>query len=225
LDRQPPAYAPRHIAALAAIRPRATNQVGITLIELMIAVAILGIVTALAAPNMRVLYINNRLDTAYNDFVTALNLARSEAIRRGVPVTLRRLSADARDWTQGWAIFVDVNGNGLRDVADPREELIRVGQPLATSLTLRSSQVVETFVPFNPDGRVALALDDGVNPLSPRATFVLCYDGMRSEGTQSRSRAVLLNSGGRARRGVDANNNGIPEDARGVDVSSCISPS
>lgn len=201
------------------------DQYGITLIEAMIAVAILSILVAIAAPNLRDFYINNRLDTASNEFVTALNFAKSESIRRGVPVTVRRISPVTREWTQGWEIFVDINGNGIRDAADPREELLRVAPPLAPSLSLRSSQAVATFVPFTAAGRLAIDLDDGTNPLNPRATFVLCYDGVLREGTRSRSRAVLLNSAGRMRPGVDSNGDGRPEDALGVDISSCTSPS
>jgi type IV fimbrial biogenesis protein FimT len=197
---------------------------GITLIELMIVVVIVAAVAALGAPSMRTFFINNRLDTANSEFLAALNLARNEAMRRGAPVSIRRLSATASDWTQGWEIFVDIDRNGARDAANPQEELIRVGPPLAPSLTLYASQVVATFVQFNPDGRIPLVLDDGSSPLSPRATFIICYDGVLNEGTQTRSRAVLLNSAGRARPGVDVNKNGRPENASGGDIRSCTNP-
>jgi type IV fimbrial biogenesis protein FimT len=194
----------------------------VTLVELMIVVAILAVLAAIGAPNLRAFFINNRLATANNDFMAALSLARSESIRRGASVSVRRASTTAREWTEGWEIFVDANGNGVRDAGD---ELIRVGQPLARSLTLRASQVVEAFVPFTADGRVALSLDDGANPLNPRATFVLCYDGVLHESGQSRSRAVLLNSAGRARPGTDSNGDGRPENAIGADITSCATPS
>lgn len=200
------------------------SNAGITLIEMMMVVAILGVVLALAAPNLSEFFVRNRLDTATNEFMTALNFARSEAIRRGVPVSIRRVSGTTREWTQGWEIFVDPNRNGVRDAGD---ELLREGTPLAAPLTMRSSQAVATFVPFLSDGRIGITLDDGTDPLGTRGIFVLCYDGVRSVGTRSRSRAVLVNTPGRVRAGVDANNNGIPEDAFGNDVgnTACTTPS
>lgn len=206
-------------------RRKSKCDLGITLTEMMVVVAILAVVVALAAPNLAELFIRNRLETASNEFVTALNFARSEAMRRGVPVSIRRVSATAREWTEGWQVFVDINGNGIPDAGDPREEVLRVGQPLVQPLTLRSSRIVETFVPFAADGRVGLNLDDGVDPLKARGIFVLCHAGVLQEGGRSRSRAVLLNTAGRTRLGVDSNGNGIPEDAFGLDVRSCNTPS
>ena len=49
--------------------------------------------------------------------VTAFNLARMEAIRRGTPVSVCA-SADqascsgANDWASGWIVFTDANGSG-----------------------------------------------------------------------------------------------------------------
>jgi len=197
---------------------------GITVTEMLIAVAILAVLAAIAAPNLQSLFINNRLETANSEFIAALNVARSEAIRRGARVAVRRVATTTQNWTEGWEVFVDVDRNGIRDTGNPQEELIRVGQRLAPSLTLYSSAIVATVVPFDPDGRIPITLDDGNNPLSPRATFVLCYDGVLSEGTRSRSRAVLLNSAGRARPGVDANNDGRPENASGGDIRYCTNP-
>jgi type IV fimbrial biogenesis protein FimT len=194
------------------------RDAGITVIEVMIVVAILAVLVALAAPNLSELFIRNRLDTAANDFTTALNLARSEAIRRGVPVTIRRSSTTAQEWTQGWEVFVDANGNSLRDAG---EELIRVRQPLTQPLTLRSGQAVVAALPFTADGRLKVQL---LNQPGHRGTFILCYDNARVQGNQSRSRAVLVSATGLIRPGVDTNGNGIPEDESGSDIPDCRNP-
>ncbi len=195
---------------------------GITLIEMMIVVAILAVLLALAAPNISEFFIRNRLDTAANELMTAFAFARSEAMRRGVPVSVRRLSTTSQNWGEGWEIFVDPNKDGVRGSG---EELLRVGPRLSPPLTLRSSMPVEGSVPFTADGRVDRHLYDAIGSASPGclgecATFVFCYGNVLRDGTRSRSRVVIINSPGRARMGVDANNNGIPEDF-GSDITTC----
>jgi type IV fimbrial biogenesis protein FimT len=83
---------------------------GFTLIELMITLTVLAIVLALAAPSFASLLASNRMSTQTNEFIVALNLARSEAVRRGQPVTL--LSNDNDNFSKGWKVFPDLNGDG-----------------------------------------------------------------------------------------------------------------
>jgi len=86
-----------------------TNR-GFTLIELMIAIAVLAIVLGLGVPSFRDAIQNNRATAAANDVVTALQLARSEAIRRrqNVVVCRRNAAGDACDdgtnWAVGWLV-------------------------------------------------------------------------------------------------------------------------
>lgn len=61
-----------------------TAQFGFTLIELVITVSIAAIVLAAAIPSFREIIQNNRITAQANELVTAFNLARSEAIKRGV---------------------------------------------------------------------------------------------------------------------------------------------
>ena len=86
-----------------------------TLIELMITLAILAILLAIAAPSFRDTIQNNRTQTISNDLTTALQFARSEAVKRGVRVDICRRNenacADAADWGNGW--LVKVNGGAV----------------------------------------------------------------------------------------------------------------
>ena len=57
---------------------------GFTLFELMITVAVAGVILTVGVPNFVGFMANNRAVNDTNDFVTSLNLGRSEAIRRGL---------------------------------------------------------------------------------------------------------------------------------------------
>lgn len=91
-----------------------TNQRGFTLMELMIAVTLLAIVTTLALPSFTQFIQNNRLSGQTNEMITALQLARSEAVMRGVPVAVCS-SADGvscgGNWNQGWVAIADPAGD------------------------------------------------------------------------------------------------------------------
>lgn len=118
-----------------------------TLIELMITLAILAILLAIAAPSFRDTIQNNRTQTIANDLTTALQFARSEAVKRGVRVDICRRAAnacaDAVDWGNGW--LVKVNGGdvlrvweavGDRDsVSGPNETLTYRPNGLLTKAT------------------------------------------------------------------------------------------
>lgn len=198
--------------------------VGITLIEMMIAVAILAILVAIAAPNMNSFFISNRLSSGVHDFMTALQQARSEAIRRGANVVMRRAGTTAQNWTQGWEMFVDLDGNKQRDTAaGSAEELIRVGQQVSGSMTLHASTKAATAIVFVPSGRVEVT-SAGVNPAFGEAMFVLCLGNQTSSGGQSRSRAVIVNAAGGVRlAAADASGQPLNE-STGAAVTSCTNP-
>lgn len=59
---------------------------GFTLVEMIIVLVVAAILMAVAAPNLAVFLKNNKRTTVINEMVTAFNLARSEAIKRGTSV-------------------------------------------------------------------------------------------------------------------------------------------
>ena len=86
------------------------RQGGFTATEIMIVVAIVGILTAIAAPNMATMIKVQRVRTAAFDIVAGLTLARSEALKRNSSITI---TPTAGSWGSGWTAK-DAAGNVLQ---------------------------------------------------------------------------------------------------------------
>ena len=113
------------------------SQKGFTIIELFIGAAILAITLGLAGPSFVKMIKDNRVTSASNSFVTALQLGKMESAARSRPVTVCKSNADGDgcigggDWQQGWIVFADFAGDGgLND----QDELIFVQLPDALDL-------------------------------------------------------------------------------------------
>ncbi|MDP1900257.1 MAG: GspH/FimT family pseudopilin [Rubrivivax sp.] len=171
---------------------------GFTLIELMVTVAVAGILLALAGPGFREAIHANRLGSAANELVAAVQLARAEAIRSNRRVTLCR-SADgsACDATSstwpGWILFVDTNADGVRAAAEP---VIKSGV-FDIALVVKSSARITALterINFRGDG-LARAAD---NQTLLAGTLAVCVAATQPA---ENVRDVSLASGSRTRVG------------------------
>lgn len=81
---------------------RRSHSRGFTLVEAIVAIAVLGILLTLAVPGMQKIVAKQRLRSASYDLVADLTLARSESLKRGTPVVLEPLRSG--DWTAGWRL-------------------------------------------------------------------------------------------------------------------------
>lgn len=113
-----------------------SKQTGLTIIELMIVLMIASILAVVGAPSMVDFLQNNVRTTRVNSFISALNLARSEAIKRGGDVTVCE-SADLAEcndppqgFESGWIVFTDSDeGTDELGKVDDGDEVLRVYQP------------------------------------------------------------------------------------------------
>ncbi len=124
---------------------------GFTLIELMIVLAILGVILSIALPGFSEVSLSTRLKAYANELVSSTYLARSEAIKRNTPMKLcvsdNGTSCASGNWNQGW-IVIDPN-----DVVIRRQQALFAGYSVtdtlaggATLITFQSSGLSSTAV-------------------------------------------------------------------------------
>lgn len=75
---------------------------GFTLVEMMVVIAILGILLAVVIPSFKSILHNQRVKSASFELFTSLTLARSEAIKRNTDVTITPTTTS--HWESGWSI-------------------------------------------------------------------------------------------------------------------------
>jgi type IV fimbrial biogenesis protein FimT len=103
---------------------------GFTLMELMVVLALAGVILALGAPAFNDFRANNRLTGVANDFIGAIQVARTEAIKRQVNTAVcpsdNGTSCSTGGLFRGWIAFVDDNNNCRRTTTGTTEPLLRV---------------------------------------------------------------------------------------------------
>ena len=169
----------------------------------MIVLLVAGAILAIGAPSFGDMMRNNRLTQAANDFLAAAQLARTEAIKRQLPVALCSSSTPSAPDAQcnagdfiGWIAFADRNGDCVRG-AD--EAILRTAGPLDTSIANASDG---GCISYSPNGFTQVVA--GVAPV----THVIFCDlrGLDLQaGTELTSaRAIQVSRSGRPQLSRDA---------------------
>ena len=129
---------------------------GFTLIEVMIVVVIVGVMAAIAGPELTAFTKNNRIKSQLYNILNAANVARTEAVKRksrvslcssNDTVTTPTCAGTASTWTTGWLVFEDDNGNGDYDAAD--DTIILSGTDAGGDVTIKATS---DFLTYQTDG-------------------------------------------------------------------------
>ena len=126
-------------STIQPIRPQQRTQ-GFTVIELMVVVSVIAILAMVSVPGFQAVLDNYRVRRATEDLVATIYLARTEAIKHGGEVVLRKSvpagcagSSTTAQWECGWFVFLDLNNNNLLD----GPESVIQASPIATGVDIR----------------------------------------------------------------------------------------
>lgn len=168
------------------------GQSGFTLIEALVALAIVAVLSALAVPSLASFGERMNLGTFTDDVLAHLHLARGEAIKRRGRVALCKSAdgetcAGAGGWEQGWIVFHDADNNGMR--TDGELVVERMGAlPAGWRLTGNSS--LARYISYHPSGTTRY-----VSGAFQAGTLTLC----RQSAWPTHGVQIVLNAAGRPR--------------------------
>jgi len=166
----------------------ARHECAFSLYEALVALTVVSTIATVAVPSVQQLLFSQRMSGAVNSLVTALHLARSEAIKRGERAALcpstngracRNNGVSGTAWEDGYLLYIDRNDNHEFDADDLPVRMF----DHTTGLFIRSS-AHRDHVTYQPNGMSA-----GTN-----ITFTFC--DKRGRGAP---RAVIVSNSGRPR--------------------------
>jgi type IV fimbrial biogenesis protein FimT len=141
--------------------PRMTGSAaGFTLVELMVVLAVVGLLAATAAPSFQGAVTSRRLESGTIQIVNAIRLARAEAIKRSAVVAVRPLSGT--DWSSGLIVHLEADANPanaltaddtvIRQFQMPARSTFHSASPSALAFDAQGRNVAPTLDGTPQDG-------------------------------------------------------------------------
>jgi len=190
---------------------------GFTLVELLITLGVVAIITSIGAPSLRQFIQNAKINTATNELVSALHVARSQAIRQAgfACVCASETASDAipvclasNNWEKGLIAFFDVAGDCVFE--PPADILLKTkdtSENTGANFAIRNDDVSITsnnYVRFNSKG----APEQGTGA-SQKGIWTIC-DNRGVTGAKKVARNVELSTAGSVRTTKDLNTHTCP---------------
>lgn len=174
-------------AGMTHIRPKFNSSItaGFSLIELMVAVAVISILAVFALPSYNIWIENTKIRNAADSINNGLQKARVEALKRNADVKFE-LGAGT-EWTIGCV-------NVTADCPDPIEAR-GMKEGSSESISVTATPAGSAILVFTSLGRVRSALEG-----APEAPFTqLDIDNTSMSGSDSRDLRILIDAGGAGR--------------------------
>ncbi|WP_456405196.1 GspH/FimT family pseudopilin [Thiolapillus sp.] len=164
-----------------------TRPKGFTLVEVVVTVAVVGILASLAIPAFESIRARNAMAGSVNLFLAQAHLARSTAVTREKHITLcptqngSECHADHQSWQGGYLVFEDSNKNQRRD---PEEQIVSHQQQAHGGVKIHSSSNHRNRITYRPLGRAWFS--------NTSVRFCL-------EGHPELNRVIIISNNGRIR--------------------------
>ncbi len=163
---------------------------GMTLSELLISIAILALTLSFTSGSFTRTIEKNRIKQLEGTLINAINLAKTEAIKRSSDIVLCpsqnqiNCDNDVDNWHAGWIIKAVLNEQGKPFNTNDTEAIIFSQKRATSTLTLRANTAQITF---KPDGT-----------LKQSSLFQVCNKA--GKNLQQITKPINLNLAGRIRR-------------------------
>lgn len=153
-------------------------QTALTLVELISTLAVACILLAVGVPSVITLTASSSVTTTVNSITLHLHLARSEAVKRGVPVVLcpstdGRSCLDSFEWHHGFMLFVDENRNRSPDES---ETVLRFQQPDRRRVRILTSigrkRLIYQPSGMSPGSTATITICDVTATVNPKAIIL-----------------------------------------------------
>lgn len=177
------------------------KQQGFTLIELMVTIAILGIVLTVGLPNLGKFTAQMRVDNRVAELQRLLLTARSVAVNTGAntmvcPIDANDVCVDIDDWTGRIGVVSTIDGLIKERAAIDSLDKLQFSH---------TSVFTSNDITYTPSGQLNT---------SKTGTFSYCPHGYAEV-----SRGVSLSLAGRAYMSADLNGDGYEQDRDGVTIT------
>ena len=173
---------------------KSEKQRGFTISELMIGIAIVGILTTIALPQINNFTVGLRVDSEISELNRLLLTARNGAINSGNNVIVCPLSPKcSANWHNEVSVFIDNNNDGDYDVNDT---IIRVKAAINSNDKLQYAQNSLIYTP------------SGILSSPPVATPFSYCPGENAD----KSRGIVVSASGRSYITADTDNDGKDQD-------------
>lgn len=171
---------------------------GFTAIELMVTVAVLGVLAAIAAPSFTPLIERWQVRQVSEELQSTVYFARSEAIKRGGGVVIQRSSSqgdcttsETDLWNCGWVVFLDKNNNGVKDSGEDELQVFAPTKHVKVKFTDQKNKSLTEPV---------LADRWGVLSSDSTSSFVFRLTPIGSSNTEASASSLCITSSGRPTR-------------------------